>query len=56
MISMARSAAFASRRGDRDLAVVLDVDLRAGLLDDPADGLATRADDVADAVLRNLIV
>src|SRR6266700_6541801 len=37
-------------RGDEDLAVVLDVDLGAGLLDDLADHLAARADHVADLV------
>ena len=37
-----------------DLAVVLDVDLHAGLLDDAADHLAAGPDDVADLVDRNL--
>src|SRR5581483_2152390 len=39
-------------RGDRHLAVIIDIDLRSGLFDDPADRLAARADDVADAILR----
>ena len=42
--------------GDRDLAVVLDVDLAAGLLDDRADRLAAGADDVADLSLGICIV
>src|SRR5207302_6719706 len=37
-------------RGDEHAPVVLDVDLRAGLLDDLADDLAAWADDVADLV------
>ena len=37
-------------RGDVDRAVVLDVDLGAGLLDDAADDLAAGSDDVADLV------
>src|SRR5207248_6691984 len=43
-------AAFLVDRGDEDAAVVLDVDLRAGLLGDPADHRAPLADDVADLV------
>ena len=49
--------AFCRRRlvGRRDVhaAVVLDVDLDAGLLDDAADRLAARADDVADLLGRD---
>ena len=41
-------------RRDVHAAVVLDVDLHAGALDDAADHLAARADDVADLVDRNL--
>jgi len=39
-----------------DGAVVLDVDLRAGLLDDLADHLAARSDDFADLVAGILMV
>src|SRR5215472_1622614 len=39
---------------DGDLAGILDVDLAPGGFDDGADGLASRADDVADAIARNL--
>src|SRR5262249_22209495 len=42
------------RGRDRDLAGVLDVDLAARRLDDRADRLAARADDVPDAVARDL--
>src|SRR6185295_2529684 len=41
-------------RGDDDLAVVLDLDVAAGLLNDRADGLATGSDDIADLLLRDL--
>ena len=41
-------------RCDVDAAVVLDVDLHAGALDDAADHLAAGSDDVADLVDRNL--
>ena len=41
-------------RGDLDRAVVVDVDLGAGLLDDLADDLAAGADDFADLVGRDL--
>src|SRR5690606_22463415 len=41
-------------RGDLDRAVVLDVDLGAGLLDDLADDLAAGADHVADLVGRDV--
>ena len=41
-------------RGDVNRAVVLDVDLDAGLLDDAADHLAARSDQVADLIGRNL--
>ena len=54
MISIARFAAACVGRRDGDLAVVLDLDLGAGLLLDRADGLATWADDVADLVGRDL--
>src|SRR5690606_8675097 len=40
----------AIRGRDLDRAVVVDVDLGAGLLDDLADDLATRTDDLADLV------
>ena len=40
-------------RADLDRAVVVDVDLGAGLRDDFADDLAARADDFADLVLRD---
>ena len=43
-------AAFLVDRGDEDATVVLDVDLRAGLLGDLADHLASGTDDVADLV------
>src|SRR5205085_4151918 len=36
------------------LAVILDVDLRSGFFDDPANGLAARSDDVANALLPNV--
>ena len=41
-------------RSDRDLARILDVDLATGFLDDRPDRLASRADDVADPVSRDL--
>src|SRR6185369_3363514 len=41
-------------RGDDHLAVVLDLDVAAGLLDDRADRLATGSDDVADLLLVDL--
>jgi hypothetical protein len=41
-------------RGHEHGAVVRDVDLAAGLLDDPADRLAAGPDQVADAVLLDL--
>src|SRR5438132_8295302 len=46
------------RRGAVDrcnggFAIVLHVDLRSGFLDDPADGFAAGADDVANAIFRN---
>ena len=50
----AASIDFALRRGDLDRAVVLDVDLGAGLVDDLADHLAARADHFADLVGRDL--
>ena len=40
--------------GDLDRAVVLDVDLGAGLLDDLADHLAAGADHFADLLLRHV--
>ena len=40
-------------RGDLDRAVIVDVDLGAGRLDDLADDLAAGADDLADLVLRD---
>ena len=43
-----------SRRADLDHAVVVDVDLGAGLRDDFADDLAAGADDFADLVLGDL--
>src|SRR3990172_10444632 len=40
--------------GNADLAVVLDVDLHAGLLDDGADHFASGSDDIADLIGGNL--
>jgi hypothetical protein len=53
MIAMALAADAVGRRHVH-AAVVLDVDLDAGALDDAADHLAARADDVADLVDRDL--
>src|SRR5690606_14895451 len=44
----------AAGRGDLDGAIVFDVDLGASLLDDLADDLAARTDNVADLVGRDL--
>ena len=41
------------RRGNGHLAIVVDIDLTPGLVDDRANGLATGTDDVADLVLGN---
>ena len=54
MSACACSMALAFGRRDRHDAVVVDVDLRAGLLLDRADRLATGADDVADLVRLDL--
>ena len=50
MMSMAFWASSAIGRSDVNRAVVLDVDGHAGLRGDAPDGLAARADDVADLV------
>ena len=51
---MAARIEFRLGGGDLHRAVVLDVDLGAGLLDDLADDLAAGADDFADLVDRDL--
>jgi len=48
MIAMARAAESSSAGRHVDAAVVLDVDLDAGPLDDAPDHLAAGPDDVAD--------